>query len=106
MIPPVVRVSVDGQEYQVPTNGLIRVLDLMRYIFEELNPNFAYRRHLCRDDVCMGCLININGKIRLACSTPLEPGLTEYRLAPAKTFPVIRDLVVDYLQDYRREEWR
>ncbi len=103
MIPEIVRVSIAGrnQIYDVPTKGLVRVLDLIKYIHEELDPTFAYRRHICRDDVCMGCLISINGKVQLACSTPLEPGRMEYHLAHAKTFPLIRDLVVDYLGEYR-----
>lgn len=55
----------------------------------------------CLEEVCGSCTMNINGKVRQACTALIEEvgeldGDTyELSLEPMKKFPVIRDLVVD-----------
>lgn len=50
---------------------------------------------VCLEEVCGACSMVINGKPRQACSTLIDQLEQPIRLAPLKTFPVIRDLWVD-----------
>ncbi len=88
-------------EYVVPRSRALRVLDVLEYIQEELDPTLGYRPHMCRDLVCGGCWVQVNGHKRMSCGTPLA-GMDTIMLEPIKTHAVIRDLAVDYshpLQD-------
>lgn len=55
----------------------------------------------CLEEVCGSCTMNINGKIRQACTALIEEVGEDngesylLQLEPMKKFPVIRDLVVD-----------
>ncbi len=48
----------------------------------------------------------INGKPRQACSALIDKMEQPIRIAPMKTFPVLRDLIVDREQNVRRPEAR
>jgi succinate dehydrogenase / fumarate reductase iron-sulfur subunit len=52
----------------------------------------------CLEEVCGACTMNINGRVRQACSALvdhlLEEGSSPIELRPMAKFPVIRDLVV------------
>lgn len=49
----------------------------------------------CLEEVCGICTMVINGKPRQACSALVDQLQQPIRLKPARTFPVVRDLVVD-----------
>ncbi|WP_274363859.1 succinate dehydrogenase iron-sulfur subunit [Paenibacillus thermotolerans] len=49
----------------------------------------------CLEEVCGACSMVINGKPRQACSALVDKLEQPVRLAPMKTFPVERDLIVD-----------
>jgi len=55
----------------------------------------------CLEEVCGACTMNINGKVRQACTALIEEVATlkgdtyEVTLEPMKKFPLIRDLLVD-----------
>jgi succinate dehydrogenase / fumarate reductase, iron-sulfur subunit len=49
----------------------------------------------CLEEVCGACMMVINGKPRQACTALVDKLEQPIRLKPARTFPVIRDLVVD-----------
>lgn len=49
----------------------------------------------CLEEVCGACSMVINGKPRQACSALVDKLEQPIRLAPMKTFPVVRDLSVD-----------
>ncbi|MEH7128394.1 MULTISPECIES: succinate dehydrogenase iron-sulfur subunit [Neobacillus] len=49
----------------------------------------------CLEEVCGACSMIINGKPRQACSALVDQLEQPIRLAPMKTFPVVRDLQVD-----------
>lgn len=66
------------------------VLQALLNIYEHQEPvSFRYG---CRFKKCGLCAIEVNGKPRLACRTPLRDGMT---LRPLRTLPNISDLVVD-----------
>lgn len=83
------------QEYKVETEESISVLDLVKYIHNNMDRTLAYRNVGCYMGVCIACLMNINGKNLRACSTTVSPG-DELTIEPAKKYIVIRDLVVDF----------
>ncbi|MCB1676745.1 MAG: succinate dehydrogenase iron-sulfur subunit [Halioglobus sp.] len=93
--------------FQVDTQDKdLMVLDVLERIKEQ-DPTLAYRRS-CREGVCGSDGMNINGKNRLACITPLSEGRSSdgvLRIRPLPGFPVIRDLVVDmdlFFKQYER----
>jgi succinate dehydrogenase/fumarate reductase-like Fe-S protein len=84
------------QEYQVETVENMSVLGLVKYIHDNMDRTLAYRNVGCYLGVCIGCLMNINGKNLRACSTTVRPG-DEVSIEPAKKgYTVVRDLVVGF----------
>ena len=49
----------------------------------------------CLEKVCGACMMVINGKARQACCSLVDKLDQPIHLAPARTFPVIRDLLID-----------
>ncbi|MDQ0188240.1 succinate dehydrogenase iron-sulfur subunit [Alicyclobacillus cycloheptanicus] len=49
----------------------------------------------CLEEVCGACMMVINGRPRQACSALVDQLEQPIHLKPARTFPVVRDLVVD-----------
>ncbi len=49
----------------------------------------------CLEEVCGACSMVINGKPRQSCSAIVDQLEQPIRLEPMKTFPVVRDLIVD-----------
>jgi succinate dehydrogenase / fumarate reductase iron-sulfur subunit len=81
------------------------VLDALEHL-HEADPTLVFRRS-CREGVCGSDGMNINGKNRLACITPITEALGSNRsliIRPLPGMPVIRDLVVDqrlFFQQYQ-----
>ncbi|MCM2321190.1 MAG: succinate dehydrogenase iron-sulfur subunit [Pseudomonas sp.] len=81
------------------------VLDALESL-HEADPTLVYRRS-CREGVCGSDGMNINGKNRLACITPVSEALGKGNtliIRPLPGMPVIRDLVVDqslFFQQYQ-----
>lgn len=82
--------------YDVPRGSKLRVLDFLDYIFENIDPSLAYRRHLCKAKMCNACLMMVNGKPRFACWEIVPDGQHEISLSPLKGKTVLKDLVVDF----------
>ena len=49
----------------------------------------------CLEEVCGSCTMNINGKVRQACSALIDHLEQPITLQPMKKFPLVRDLSVD-----------
>jgi succinate dehydrogenase / fumarate reductase iron-sulfur subunit len=49
----------------------------------------------CLEEVCGACSMVINGKPRQACTALVDKLEQPIRIEPMKTFPVVRDLIVD-----------
>ncbi len=50
---------------------------------------------LCMEGACGACAMMINGRLALACTTPVDSFSGTIVLEPLPKFPVVRDLVVD-----------
>lgn len=49
----------------------------------------------CLEEVCGSCLMNINGRVKMACSALVDKLSQPITLEPARKFPLVRDLIVD-----------
>ena len=70
------------------------VLDLLHTISCN-EPGLAYTVHHWKTGICGGCRMVINGKQRFACRSLVTA--SEIRLEPVTEFPVIKDLLVDFI---------
>ncbi len=77
--------------YKVHIHGKSSILNVLNYISENIDPTLGFYSS-CRIGKCMGCQVVVNGKVRLACTTPVEGDIV---LEPLRKFKVIKDLVVE-----------
>jgi len=93
------------QDYEIDLekSGAVMVLDALLVIKAEQDDTLAFRRS-CGEGVCGSDGMNINGKNRLACITPIRSLAEPIVLRPFPGMPVIRDLVVDMTQFYTQYE--
>ncbi len=80
------------------------VLDALVKINDQIDPTLSFRRS-CREGVCGSCAMNIDGKNRLACLTPideLKKGTSQ--ITPLPHMRVLKDLVPDLTGLYAQYE--
>jgi succinate dehydrogenase/fumarate reductase iron-sulfur protein len=85
------RGTADYQDFAVPYQPSMRVLDALNWIGENTASDLAYR-WFCGSKMCGTCAVRMNGREVLACWEAVEPRMT---IEPLRNLPVIRDLVVD-----------
>jgi succinate dehydrogenase / fumarate reductase iron-sulfur subunit len=89
------------EEFTVPYRAGMNVISCLQAI--QRNPVDAAGRPTspvvwesnCLEEVCGACTMVINGKVRQACSALVDNLIEPITLEPCKTFPVVRDLIVD-----------
>ena len=80
------------QNYQVPLEPGMSAMDVLDYIYQNLDGSIAYYDHAgCTLGICARCTGKVNGKPGLLCQTPVQGDVVLEPVAPSK---VIRDLVV------------
>jgi fumarate reductase (CoM/CoB) subunit B len=79
------------QEFQVPYQKWMRLLDALNWIAENAATDLAFR-WFCGSKMCGTCAVRMNGREVLACWEAVEPDMV---IEPLRNLPVIRDLVVD-----------
>lgn len=84
------------QEYRIRVEPSWRILDCLNEIKWKLDGSVSFRRS-CAHGVCGSDAMMINGYNRLACQTLVRDlkHARLIRLEPLKSFPVIKDLIVD-----------
>ena len=95
----VFRGDKDGGEpadYRVPLVPGMVVLDALHWIQAHQAPDLAVRWN-CKAGKCGSCSAEVNGRPRLTCKTRMDslPLDQPIDIFPMKSFPVIKDLVVD-----------
>ena len=88
------------QEYKVPYEKGMTVLNILQKIKEEYDQSLNYTS-ACRAAICGSCAVQINKQAYLACKTPLDDVLDTFKtdelmFEPLATFEIIRDFVVDW----------
>lgn len=90
---PSVDVEQQYQTYDVPITEGLSVLEVLDYIYENLDGTLAYYDHAaCEQGVCRRCTVLVNGKASLMCQTRVDGDIT---LEPLPNFEVVRDLVYE-----------
>ena len=83
------------QDFVVPVQGSLTVLEALFEIQEKQDPSLAFR-YCCRSSICGSCSMYINGRYRLACQTNISHlDADTVTVLPLPHVPVIRDLVWD-----------
>jgi fumarate reductase iron-sulfur subunit len=83
------------QSFEVPYEREWTVLDGLNHIKDEIDGTLSYRWS-CRMGVCGSCAMMVDGEPKLTCGSFLTdhaPG--PVRVEPLRSFPIVRDLVVD-----------
>ena len=92
---PAVDSSPHYQTYEMPLEPRMTVMDVLDYIYENLDSSLAYHSHTsCHRRICARCNVTINNKAGLSCHTEVNGDLT---IDPLPRFKVVRDLVVEGL---------
>ena len=92
---PTVDSSSHYQTYEVPLESRMTVMDVLDYVYENLDPSLAYHSHTsCHRRICARCNVVVNKKAGLSCHTEVNGDIT---IDPLPRFKVIRDLVVEGL---------
>lgn len=90
------------QEYEVPLRRDWVVLDALNHVKDRIDGSLSFRWS-CRMGVCGSCGMMVNGQPKLTCAAFLSDHLPgPIRVEPLRSFPVIRDLVVD-ITDFLRK---
>jgi fumarate reductase iron-sulfur subunit len=79
------------REYAVPLAPGMSAMNVLDYIYQNLDPTIAYYDHAgCALGICARCTGRINGKAGLLCQTEVTGDVT---LEPINKERVVRDLV-------------
>ncbi len=79
--------------YQVPLEPGMSAMDVLDYIYQNLDGTLAYYDHAgCALGICVRCSGKINGKASLLCQTIVDGDVI---IDPASQRRVVRDLVCD-----------
>lgn len=84
------------QEYEVPFEEGMSAMDVLDYIYQNLDSTLAYYDHAgCALGICARCTGRINGKAGLFCQVPVAGDVT---LEPTTPSRVLKDLVCEKKQ--------
>ncbi|MBI4448937.1 2Fe-2S iron-sulfur cluster binding domain-containing protein [Candidatus Woesearchaeota archaeon] len=89
------------ERFSVPFEKGMRVLDAVIYVQENFRPDLAYRWN-CGEGICGSCAAEVNDRAVLMCKHEMTPDMKIVRIAPMNVFPVIKDLVVDISEVYKK----
>jgi succinate dehydrogenase / fumarate reductase, iron-sulfur subunit len=89
------------RDYPVECAKGSTVLDALNEIKWRQDGCLSYRRS-CRHGICGSCAMTINGKNNLACESQVETLKGIIWVEPLRSFPIIKDLIVDMEPFYER----
>ncbi|MFQ5914658.1 MAG: 2Fe-2S iron-sulfur cluster-binding protein [Nitrospinota bacterium] len=83
------------QDYEVPIEEGWSLLNVLAYIYEELDPSVCYYGS-CRVGKCVACHVKVDGKTRLACTELAQRNDMTLQPLPTVRETFIRDMVLDW----------
>jgi len=84
------------QDYEVPFEEGMSAMDVLDYIYQNLDSTLAYYDHAgCALGICARCTGRTNGKAGLFCQVPVRGDVT---LDPLNSDRVLKDLVCEKKQ--------
>jgi succinate dehydrogenase/fumarate reductase-like Fe-S protein len=80
-------------DFEVPYEEGMSVLDALRWIRVNRDSTLAIRYSCINANACKTCMALVNGEVQYTCMAKLAPGVMTVEPLPKR--PVIRDLVSD-----------
>ena len=77
--------------YDVPYVERMSIMNVLDYVQQNHDRSLAFYKS-CRIGKCTGCIVEVDGKGKLACTTLAKDGM---QIGPAAKRELIRDLVID-----------
>lgn len=84
-------------DFEVPYEEGMSVLDALRWIRAEVDSTLAVRYSCINANACKTCMALVNGDVDYTCTVKLTPGVITVEPLPKR--PLIRDLVTDTVPD-------
>jgi len=81
------------ENFEVPYEPGMSVLDALRWIRVHLDSTLAIRYSCINANACKTCMAVVNGEVEYTCIAKLMPGVITVEPLPKR--PLIRDLVTD-----------
>jgi len=92
------------QEFTVPLSPSLTVLNGLQYIKANLDGSLSFRAS-CRMAICGSCGVMVNDYPYLACHSQVEEfHSSRLTIRPLPNFPLIKDLVTDMTDFFRKHE--
>jgi succinate dehydrogenase/fumarate reductase-like Fe-S protein len=83
--------------FEVPYEDGMSVLDALRWIRTHLDSTLAIRYSCINANACKTCMALVNGQVEYTCIAKLTPGVNTVEPLPKR--PLIRDLVTDIVPE-------
>ncbi|MGH7795783.1 MAG: 2Fe-2S iron-sulfur cluster-binding protein [Candidatus Binatia bacterium] len=84
-------------DFEVPYEEGMSVLDALRWIRTHLDSSLAIRYSCINANACKTCMALVNGAVEYTCTAKLTPGIITVEPLPKR--PLIRDLVTDVVPE-------
>src|SRR5687767_6578418 len=84
-------------EFEVPYEDGMSVLDALRWIRAQRDSTLAIRYSCINANACKTCMALVNGEVEYTCIAKLAPGVVTVEPLPKR--PLIRDLVTDVVPE-------
>jgi len=85
------------ENFEVPYENGMSVLDALRWIRVNLDSSLAIRYSCINANACKTCMALVNGEVEYTCIAKLSP--VTITVEPLPKRPLIRDLVTDTVPD-------
>jgi succinate dehydrogenase/fumarate reductase-like Fe-S protein len=89
--------AIRFDEFEVPFEQGMSVLDALRWIRAHRDSTLAIRYSCINANACKTCMALVNGEVEYTCTAKLTPGVI--RLEPLPKRPLIRDVVTDVVPE-------
>lgn len=84
-------------DFEVPYEDGMSVLDAIRWIRTHLDSTLAIRYSCINANACKTCMALVNGEVEYTCIAKLTPGVITVEPLPKR--PLIRDLITDVIPE-------
>jgi succinate dehydrogenase/fumarate reductase-like Fe-S protein len=89
--------TIRFDDFDVPFEEGMSVLDALRWIRTNLDSSLAIRYSCINANACKTCMALVNGEVEYTCIAKLTPGVVT--VEPLAKRPLIRDLVTDIVPE-------
>jgi succinate dehydrogenase/fumarate reductase-like Fe-S protein len=84
-------------DFEVPYENGMSVLDALRWIRAHRDSSLAIRYSCINANACKTCMALVNGEVAYTCIAKLSPGIVTVQ--PLTKRPLVRDLVTDIIPE-------